>query len=226
MAWVHSAPRRGLSLAPEGEGWTWVLTLPSGLLPPPVCRAGGIPRSVLIAAQRRIPSAPALIFGTTSRPSTEDRGAAPQDTVLQDTMPAVFRSGTKTGEDDPALLAGTLPGSSERFSRYPKTSPGQVALAFETAANPMGHGSTPCGWPILCVSEPVCMKGLVYQPTATAHAFAPDRRRPDAGADGGNDAGGSSRGQVGDPNAGFNARGLTAEELETRRSGSAARRWR
>lgn len=187
------------------------------------------PRSVLIAAQRAGYFAPAPIWDNVKtfdgRPW---RGLC--DTVLAGYPCQPFSAaGQRKGEDDPRHLwpdVARIVGEVQPEWVFLENVPGHVSLGLETVLRTLWDmGFTPAVG-LFSASE-VGAPHERLRVFIVAHRNGPqlrsDRRRPDAGADGRHDAGGSGRGQVGDPNASFDARRLDGGGVGNQTGGSAAR---
>ena len=121
---------------------TWVLTLPSRALPPPASSSGRNTPDPSSSPHSAPDTSPRPRSGTTSRHSTEDRGAASVTPCLQDTHASRFpQRDNERARMIPGTSGRTLPGSSERFSRSgysSKTSPATSALALKPCCEPYG----------------------------------------------------------------------------------------
>ena len=121
---------------------TWVLTLPSRALPPPVSSSGKNTPEPSSLPHSAPDISPPLQSGTTCKPSTADLGAASVTPCLPDTHAS--RSPQRDSERArtiPATSGRTLPGSSTRFSPNGsslRTFRATSALALKPCCEPYG----------------------------------------------------------------------------------------
>ena len=203
---------------------TWVLTLPSRALPPPASSSGRNTPDPSSSPHSAPDTSPRPRSGTTSRPSTEDRGAASVTPCLQDTHASRFpQRENERARMIPGTSGRTLPGSSERFSRSgysSKTSPATSALALKPCCEPYGTWVSRLRLAYsLRQKSARRMKGSGSSswPTATAHSFAQTAEDPTPGQTGGTTLAGAAEDKWATPTLVSTREGWTAEELETRR---------
>lgn len=223
-------PRHGLSLCSGGGGLDMGLDLAEpGFATACFVEWEEYPRSVLIAAQRAGYFAPAPIWDNVKtfdgRPW---RGVC--DTVLAGYPCQPFSAaGQRKGEDDPRHLwpdVSRIIGEVQPEWVFLENVPGHVSLGLETVLRTLWDmGFTPAVG-LFSASE-VGAPHERLRVFIVGHRNGPqlctDRRRSDAGTDWRHDAGGSGRGQVGDPNASFDARRLDGGGVGSPPGGSAAR---
>lgn len=121
---------------------TWVLTLPSRALPPPVSSSGRNTPDPSSLPHSAPDTSPRPRYGTTCEPSTADLGAASVTQCLPDTHASRFpQRDSERARTIPATSGRTLPGSSERFSpngSFLRTFRGTSALVLKPCCEPYG----------------------------------------------------------------------------------------
>lgn len=203
---------------------TWVLTLPSRALPPPVSSSGRNTPDPSSLPHSAPDTSPRPRYGTTSRPSTEDHGAASATPCLPDTHASRFPQRDKErARMIPATSGRMFPGSSERFSRNGsslRTSQATSALASKPCCEPYGTWASRLR---LAYSQRVKSarrtkgSGSSSWATATAHSFAQTADDQTPGQTGGTTLAGAAEDKWATPTLVSTREGWTAEELEARR---------
>lgn len=141
MTWCYLPDTASPSVQAAAD-LTWVLTLPSRALPPPVSSSG---RNTLdqFSSPRSAPdTSPRPRSGTTCEPLTADRGAGSVTLSLPDTHASRFpQRDSERAKKTPVTSGPMLPGSSTRFSQsgsFLKTSRDTSALALKPCCEPYG----------------------------------------------------------------------------------------
>ena len=191
MTWCY-LPDTASPSAQAAADLTWVLTLPSRALPPPVSSSGRNTLDQFSSPHSAPDTSPRPRSGTTCEPLTADRGAGSVTLSLPDTHASRFPPrDSERAKKTPAIFGLTLPGSSERFSQsgsFLRTFRDTSPLALKPCCEPYGTWASRLR---LAYSRRLKsarrMKGSGFSswPTATAHSFAQTADDPTPGQTGG-----------------------------------------